>query len=49
MHKLGMRIMSHIAQGLYKPLDFFDSWFKENTCSTLRIIHYLPRSDNLVQ
>lgn len=49
MHKLGMKVMSHIAEGLGKPLDFFDSWFMENTCSTLRIIHYLPRSENLVQ
>lgn len=48
MHKLGIKIMSHIAEGLGKPQDFFDSWFKDNTCSTLRIIHYLPRSTHLV-
>lgn len=44
MHKLGIKIMSHIALGLGKPADFFDGWFLNNTCSTLRIIHYLPRS-----
>jgi isopenicillin N synthase-like dioxygenase len=48
MHKLGIRIMQHIALGLEKPADFFDEWFLNNTCSTLRIIHYLPRTTNLV-
>jgi isopenicillin N synthase-like dioxygenase len=40
--------MSHIALGLGKQADFFDGWFLNNTCSTLRIIHYLPRSTQLV-
>lgn len=48
MHKLGIDIMSHIAEGLGKPADYFDSWFRNDTCSTLRIIHYLPRSSHLV-
>jgi len=49
MHKLGIKVMSHIAEGLSKPADFFDSWFTNSTCSTLRIIHYMPRSKQLVQ
>lgn len=49
MHKLGITVMSHIAEGLGKSKDFFDSWFRENTCSTLRIIHYEPRTSQLVQ
>ena len=48
MQKLGLIVMSHIAQGLRKPVDFFDPWFINNTCSTLRIIRYLPRSTKLV-
>ena len=48
MHKLGIKIMQHVALGLEKPADFFDEWFLSNTCSTLRIIHYLPRATNLV-
>ena len=48
MHKLGMKIMSHIAEGLGKPADFFDRWFITNSCSTLRIIRYLPRVASVV-
>lgn len=48
MHKLGIKLMSHIAEGLGKPSDFFDKWFIENTCSTFRIIRYLPRNTGLV-
>lgn len=48
MHRLGITVMQHIAVGLGKPKDFFDSWFSENTCSTLRIIHYEPRNSQLV-
>lgn len=44
MHKLGIKVMSHIAIGLGKPAEYFDTWFMENTCSTLRIIHYEPRT-----
>jgi len=48
MHKLGMKIMSHIAEGLGKPADFFDRWFINNSCSTFRIIRYLPRAASVV-
>ena len=40
MHQLGIKIMSHIAEGLGKPLSFFDKWFVNDTCSTFRVIHY---------
>jgi isopenicillin N synthase-like dioxygenase len=40
--------MSHIAEGLGKPIDYFNQWFINNTCSTFRIIRYLPRSTKLV-
>lgn len=48
MHKLGIQLMSHFAEGLGKPADFFDKWFVKDTLSTLRIIHYTARSGNLV-
>lgn len=48
MHKLGLNIMSHIAEGLRKPIGFFEPWFINNTCSTFRIIRYLTRKTNLV-
>jgi isopenicillin N synthase-like dioxygenase len=41
--------MSHIAEGLGLERNFFDEWFMKDTCSTLRIIHYLPRISNLVE
>ena len=49
MHKLGIEVMSHIAEGLGKNRDYFDGWFLNDTCSTFRIIHYLPRSTQIVQ
>lgn len=49
MHRLGMKIMEHIAEGLGKPTNFFDKWFEKDTLSTLRTIHYLPRSSEVVK
>lgn len=49
MHKLGTKLMSHIAEGLGKPANFFDRWFVHDTCSTMRLIHYSPRSFSLVE
>ena len=48
MHNLGVKLMRHIAEGFGKPVDFFDKWFVQNTCSTFRLIRYLPRSTGLV-
>ena len=41
--------MSHIAEGLGKPANYFERWFENDTCSTMRLIHYLPRSANIVR
>ena len=51
MQELGITLMSHIAEGLGKPRDYFDSWFSRDTISTLRVIRYLPRgkSDQAVK
>ena len=48
MHNLGVKLMRHIAEGFGKPVNFFDKWFVQNTCSTFRLIRYLPRSTGLV-
>ncbi|TNV77061.1 hypothetical protein FGO68_gene7206 [Halteria grandinella] len=49
MLQLGIKVMRHIAVGLGKPEGFFDSWFEKDTLSTLRIIHYMPRSAQVVR
>lgn len=49
MHNLGMTVLSHIADGLGKPSNFFEDWFAYDTCSSMRLIHYKPRSSNVVQ
>ena len=49
MHNLGMKVMSHLAIGLGKRSDFFEHWFIRDTCSTLRLIHYKPRIENVVE
>lgn len=48
MHRLGMTLMSYIAEGLGKDAHYFDHWFEKDTCSTLRLIHYMPRSQSSV-
>jgi len=40
--------MTHIAEGFGLPLNYFDDWFVQDTCSTFRLIHYLPRKANVV-
>lgn len=48
MQNIGIDVMQHIALGLGKPKTYFDSWFNVDTCSTLRIIRYLPRETGIV-
>ena len=37
-------MLSLLAEGLGKRPDYFDPWFKHECTSTLRSLHYLPRS-----
>ena len=39
-----MKLIQMIAIGLGKDRHYFDKWFKRNSLSTYRTIHYLPRS-----
>jgi isopenicillin N synthase-like dioxygenase len=43
MLNLGIEIMQHIAVTIGKEKYYFDNWFKKNSLSRLRSIHYKPR------
>ena len=45
MHTLALKLISCLAVGLGKRADYFDPWFKDECGSTLRGLHYLPRSE----
>jgi isopenicillin N synthase-like dioxygenase len=45
MHRLAMRLIRCMALGLGKKADYFDPWFEKECSSTLRGIHYMPRSE----
>jgi len=44
----GIYVTRLLAEGLGKPSSFFDSWFVDGSLSTMRSIHYLPRSAGVV-
>lgn len=48
MHQLSLKIIGCLAVGLGKDRDFFLDWFEHDSLSTMRSIHYLPRSSNVV-
>lgn len=43
MHRMGLQLISLLAEGLGKRPDYFEPWFKEECSSAYRFIHYLPR------
>lgn len=45
MHSLALTLIRCLALGLGKKAEFFDPWFKDECSSTLRAIHYMPRSE----
>jgi len=45
MHETSQLLMKYLAKGLHKPEDYFDKFIKDDTLSTLRIIHYEPREN----
>lgn len=45
MHSLALTLIRCLAVGLGKKEDFFDPWFKNECSSTLRGIHYMPRTE----
>ena len=44
MHGVAMQLIRCLALGLGKKAEYFDPWFKDECSSTLRGIHYMPRS-----
>ena len=48
MHELTMKLCEMIAIGLGKDRHFFREWFEKDSMSTLRSVHLLPRSSNIV-
>mmetsp|Transcript_87409 Transcript_87409/g.209118 ORF Transcript_87409/g.209118 Transcript_87409/m.209118 type:complete len:378 (+) Transcript_87409:27-1160(+) len=47
-YQVARRVMSLLAVGLGKPSSFFDAWYEDGSLTTMRTIHYLPRSAGLV-
>ena len=46
MHDLALQLISCLALGLGKKEDYFDPWFKKESASTMRGIHYNPRDQD---
>lgn len=44
MHNLTNELISLLALGLGKKASYFEPWFKNNSGSVFRAIHYLPRT-----
>lgn len=43
LHDLSLRLVSALAVGLDKPVNYFDDWFRQECSSNIRLLHYLPR------
>ena len=48
MHALSMKLLDFLAIGLGKDRGFFKDWFENDSLSTLRAIHILPRAAGIV-
>jgi len=48
LEKAGRRILGYLALKLGKRQDFFEQWFEQGSLSTLRHIHYKPRTTSAV-
>lgn len=48
MHELSMKLLEFMAIGLGKERNFFLQWFENDSLSTYRAIHILPRSTGVV-
>ena len=47
MHALSLKLLEYLAIGLNKDRYFFYPWFEQDSLSTYRAIHILPRSTNI--
>lgn len=48
MHALSLRLLEYLAIGLNKDRYFFHEWFQNDSLSTYRAIHILPRAAGVV-
>lgn len=48
MHELSLKLLEFLAIGLGKDRYTFHQWFENDSLSTYRAIHILPRSANIV-
>ena len=48
MHKLAMKLLEYIAIGNGLDRYYFHSWFEQDSLSTQRAIHILPRTAGIV-
>ena len=48
MHQLSMKLLEYLAIGLGKDRHFFLEWFENDSLSTYRAIHILPRAAGIV-
>ena len=48
MHKLAMKLLEYIAIGNDLDRFYFHSWFEQDSLSTQRAIHILPRTAGIV-
>ena len=48
MHSLSLKLLEYLAIGLKKDRYFFHGWFQNDSLSTYRAIHILPRSAGVV-
>lgn len=47
MHEVSLKLCEYIAIGLGKDRYFFHDWWKDDSLSTVRIIHYMPRNSGV--
>ena len=48
MHALSLKLLEYLAIGLNKDRYFFHEWFQNDSLSTYRAIHILPRAAGVV-
>ena len=47
MHELSLKLCEFMAIGLGKDRYFFHEWWQNDSLSTQRIIHYMPRDSDV--
>ena len=48
MHSLSLKLCEYLAIGLGKDRYFFHEWWQNDSLSTVRAIHYMPRDSGVV-